>query len=331
MNQMSPIEQAAGEKPTAISLVLEIAGRRSVGEGIEEFNFRSADGAPLPAWQPGAHVEFLLPLAGGTEGRCYSLLSDPADRKHWRIAVLRQPEGQGGSLWMHDNAVPGAIVPAVGPRQAFAFLEAERYLFVAGGIGITPLLPMIAAVAARGKAWELVYLARSESRFAYAPELRAYPNGNMEFHASSQPNFDLAAKLASLPAGTAVQACGPVPMLDALEKLAAAAKGHWTLSVERFAPPELGNGERTFELKLARSNKVLTVPADRSILEVLRAEGIKIDSSCRSGSCGTCECGVLEGRIDHRDQVLTPAERERGNTMMVCVSRAAGDRLVLDI
>ncbi|WP_052699264.1 PDR/VanB family oxidoreductase [Hyphomicrobium sp. 99] len=331
MNQMSPIEKAAGEKPAAISLVLEVTGRRSVGEGIEEFTFASADGAPLPAWQPGAHVEFLLPLAGRTEGRSYSLLGNYSDRQHWRIAVQLQPEGQGGSVWMHKNAVLGAMVPAIGPRQAFTFLKAERYLFIAGGIGITPLLPMIAAVSARGKSWELVYLARSESRFVYAEQLRAYPGGKVQFYASAEPNFDLAAKLESLLAGTAVQACGPAPMLDALEKLAATANGSWSLSIERFTPPELGNGERTFELKLARSNKVLMVSANRSILEVLRAEGIKIDSTCRSGSCGTCECGVLEGRIDHRDQVLTPAERERGNTMMVCVSRAAGDRLVLDI
>jgi ferredoxin-NADP reductase len=330
MNQMSPIEQAMGGKQTEISLALEVTGRRSVGEGIEEFTLVSADGSLLPTWQPGAHIELLLPLAGGMEGRCYSLLSDPADCRQWRIAVLRQLEGQGGSAWMHDNAIPGTILPAHGPRHAFAFLKADQYLFIAGGIGITPLLPMIAAVAAAGKAWELVYLARSESRFAYTQDLRAYPGGSVLFHVASEPNFDLGAKLKTLPAGAAVQACGPGPLLTALEQLAAATAG-WTLSVERFAPPELGQGERAFEVKLARSNKVLTVPAGRSILEVLRAEGIKVDSSCRSGSCGTCECGVLQGPIDHRDQVLTPAERERGNTMMVCVSRAAGSHLVLDI
>jgi ferredoxin-NADP reductase len=330
MNQMLPIEQAVGAKPTEISLALEVTGRRSVGEGVEEFTFASADGTLLPTWQPGAHVELLLPLAGGIEGRCYSLLSDPTDHRQWRIAVLRQPEGQGGSVWLHDNAVPGTVLPARGPRQAFALLEAEHYLFIAGGIGITPLLPMIAAVAAVGKTWELVYLARSESRFAYTQELRAYPGGSVLFHVATTPNFDLEARLKTLPAGAAVQACGPGPLLTALEQLAAGNE-RWTLSVERFAPPELGNGERAFELRLARSNKVLVVPADRSILEVLRAEGIKVDSSCRSGTCGTCECGVLEGRIDHRDQVLTPAERERGNTMMVCVSRAAGSHLVLDI
>jgi ferredoxin-NADP reductase len=330
MNQMFPMGQAMGRDLTAVSLVLMVAGRRTVGEGIEEFRFENAGGGPLPAWRPGAHVEFILPFGDGSERRCYSLLGDPDD-KTWRIAVLKQPEGLGGSLWMHENLQPGAVLPAVGPRHAFAFPNAECYLFIAGGIGITPLLPMIAAAENSGKVWDLVYLARHESRFAYAEELRAYPGGNVLFYASEQPDFDFAARLAALSDGTAVQACGPTPMLNLLETLAAGAGGRWTLSVERFAAPAPGGGDRAFEVQLARSGKTLTVPADRSVLEVLKAAGIKVESSCRTGSCGTCECGVLEGAIDHRDQVLTPSEREGGNTMMVCVSRAAGDRLVLDI
>lgn len=331
MNQMLPIGQAEPKLSTAISLALTVAERRPVAEGIEEFTFASADGAPLPAWKPGAHVEFLLQLGGECAGRSYSLLGDPEDRMRWRIAVLRQPDGRGGSTWMHDNALPGSVLPAIGPRDAFALLEAERYLFIAGGIGITPLLPMIREVAQRGKAWELVYLARHETRFAYAQELRSIAGGEVHFLASAEPRFDLAAKLEGLAAGTAVQACGPLPLLDALEAHAAKADGRWQLSIERFAEPELGDGERAFALELARSGKTLTVPADRSVLDVLRDAGVAIESSCRSGSCGTCECGVLDGAIDHRDQVLTPGERQQGKTMMVCVSRAAGDRLVLDL
>lgn len=331
MNQMSPIVQAKSDRAAAASLVLQLRDRRPVGEDIEEFTFASADGQLLPPWEPGAHVEFLLPLEGGVEGRSYSLLGDPQDRHIWRIAVLRQADGRGGSVWLHDNARPGLLVPAVGPRHAFNLPDADRYLFVAGGIGITPLLPMIAAVESRGKTWELVYLARHEARFAYASELRALAGGRVVFHTAAAPSFDLAGKLSTLPAGTAVQSCGPAPLLDALEKLASDAAGRWTLSIERFAGPELGAGERSFEVRLARSNRTLVVPADRSLLDTLREAGLKVESSCRAGSCGTCECGVLEGRIDHRDQILTPAERERGNAMMVCVSRAVDGHLVLDL
>jgi ferredoxin-NADP reductase len=322
MNQMLSIGQAEPKLSTAIPLALTVTERRPVAEGIEEFTFASADGAPLPAWKPGAHVEFLLQIGGETTGRSYSLLGDPDNRARWHIAVLKQSQGRGGSAWMHDNAAPGSVLPAVGPRNAFAFLEAERYMFVAGGIGITPLLPMIADVSRRGKAWELVYLARHETRFAYASELRAIGGGEVHFMASAEPRFDLQARLDGLPAGTAVQACGPLPLLDALEAYAANASGRWRLSIERFAEPELGAGEHAFELQLARSGKTLSVPADRSVLDVLRDAGVSIEWSCRSGSCGTCECGVLEGAIDHRDQVLTPGERQQGKTMMVCVTEA---------
>jgi len=331
MNQMLPIGQAEPKLSTAISLALAVTERRPVADGIEEFTFASADGSLLPAWKPGAHVEFQLQLGGERAGRSYSLLGDPEDRMRWRIAVLRQPDGRGGSSWMHDRAVPGSILPAIGPRNAFALIEAERYLFIAGGIGITPLLPMIKEVSRRGKAWQLVYLARHESRFAYAQELRTIAGGAVDFFATAEPRFDLKAKLDSLPDGTAVQACGPLPLLNALEAHAANAACGWQLSIERFTEPELGDGERAFELQLARSGKTLSVPADRSVLDVLTEAGIAIESSCRSGSCGTCECGVLEGAIDHRDQVLTPGERRQGKSMMVCVSRAAGDRLVLDL
>lgn len=331
MNQMLPLGQAEPKLSTAISLVLTVTERRPVAEGIEEFTFASADGAPLPAWKPGAHVEFLLQLGGEPATRSYSLLGDPNDRTCWRVAVLKQPDGRGGSTWMHDNIAPGSVLPAVGPRNAFAFLDTERYLFVAGGIGITPLLPMIEDVARRGKPWQLVYLARHESRFAYARELRAIAGGQVHFMASAEPQFDLQAKLDGLLPGTAVQACGPLPLLDALERHAINAGGRWQLSIERFAEPDLGAGEHAFELQLARSGKTVIVPADRSILDVLREAGVGIESSCRSGSCGTCECGVVEGAIDHRDQVLTPGERQQGKTMMVCVSRAVGDRLVLDL
>jgi ferredoxin-NADP reductase len=330
MNQMFTIDRATNNG-TAVSLTLRVTARRVVGEDIEEFTFAAADGAQLPDWQPGAHVEFKLPLAKGIESRSYSLLGDPADRSQYRIAVLRQDQGQGGSVWMHDKAFVGKVVTAVGPRNAFVFEPARQYLFVAGGIGITPLLPMIAQAEREDTPWQLVYLVRQESRFAYARELRQYPASKLQMHASMEPTFDLKAALDNLPDGTAVQACGPVPLLNALEKFAAAADGRWTLSVERFAAPVLGAGEGSFEIALARSNKVLQVAADKSILEVLRAEGIAVESSCRSGTCGTCECGVLEGAIDHRDQVLTAGERADGKSMMVCVSRAAGNRLVLDI
>ncbi|UVK57325.1 ferredoxin reductase (plasmid) [Mesorhizobium sp. AR02] len=201
MNQIFQM-RPAGKDSTAISLALEVTARRTVGEGIEEFRLQRVGGASLPSWRPGAHVELILPLGDGSQGRCYSLLGDPEDATEWRIAVLKQTGGRGGSVWMHDNALSGVVLPAVGPRHAFSLQDAEGYLFVAGGIGITPLLPMIAAVAKSGKPWELIYLARHESRFAYADALRAYQTGHVLFHVATEQIFDLGVGTRTVPSDT---------------------------------------------------------------------------------------------------------------------------------
>jgi ferredoxin-NADP reductase len=291
---------------------------------------RDPDGAELPAWTPGAHVDLLL-----TDDlvRQYSLCGDPAERTNWRIAVLREPDGRGGSAFVHDKLEPGAIVRVRGPRNHFTLEPAPRYLFLAGGVGITPILPMLAAAEAAGADWRLVYGGRSRATMAFAGELLATHGERVELRPQDEHGLlDLDALLAEAGEGTLVYCCGPAPLLDAVEARCAS-RPAGTLHVERFTPKDVGAPLRagSFEVELAQTGATLTVPPDRSVLEVLEDAGVPVLSSCREGTCGTCETGVLAGTVDHRDSLLTDDERAADDTMFPCVSRAACPKLVLDL
>ncbi|MFB9688764.1 PDR/VanB family oxidoreductase [Amycolatopsis plumensis] len=291
-------------------------------EGVVRLTLRAPDGGSLPPWEPGAHIDLLLP--GFV--RQYSLCGDPADSSAYVVAVLREPDGRGGSAYVHDSLAEGDRVQAEGPRNHFPLVDAERYLFIAGGIGITPILPMLEKVARSGREWQLVYGGRTRASMAFASELSVHGD-RVTFRPQDEHGLlDLPTLLTAARPGTAVYCCGPEPLLAALEAL-----GPQDLHVERFTPaPELG--ERTaFEVELAGSGRVLPVPADRSILEVVEEAGVPVLSSCREGTCGTCETGVLGGEPDHRDSVLTAEERLENEVMMLCVSRACSPRLVLDL
>lgn len=221
-----------------------------------------------------------------------------------------------------------------GPRNHFALEAAPRYRFVAGGIGITPILPMLEAAEAAGADWTLLYGGRTRASMAFVDELAAY-SGRVTIAPHDETGLlDLVGYLADTPSDALVYCCGPGPLLDAV----AAAWPRETLRTERFQPvAAAGDGEdgapggTAFELVLARSGRTLSVPADASILETVRSAGVEVLYSCGEGTCGTCETDVLEGVPEHRDTVLTPAERAVGDTMMICVSRCAGARLVLDL
>ncbi|MGV9452035.1 PDR/VanB family oxidoreductase [Streptomyces sp. NPDC003635] len=303
---------------------LVVQERQFAADGVVVITLRNPLGGPLPAWEPGAHVDLLL--APGLE-RQYSLCGDPADRSAWRIAVLREPDGRGGSAFVHEELETGREVDVRGPRNHFGLVPAPRYLFLAGGIGITPILPMLAAAEAGGAEWRLLYGGRSRASMAFTEELRRHGDRVTLTPQDEAGPLDLSV-LDDLRDGTLVYCCGPGPLLDAVEERCPAG----VLHVERFAPKQRQlHQEAEFEVVLDRSGRTLTVPPGVSVLDAVRAAGVEVLHSCTEGTCGTCETDVLEGTPDHRDSVLTEAERAAGETMLICVSRCRGKRLVLDL
>ncbi|MCW2699498.1 MAG: oxidoreductase [Blastococcus sp.] len=283
----------------------------------------------LPEWEPGAHIDLIL---GPDVERQYSLCGAPSDRTSWRIAVRKDPASRGGSLAIHSTVRPGHLLTVRGPRNHFQLAEAPSYVFIAGGIGITPILPMVAKVAQVGKDWRLVYGGRHEGSMAFTDELKAYGDRVTLVPQDVCGPLNLSAVLRDRAEDAAIYGCGPEPMLTALEQIAA----EWppeVLHLERFKPrqvsPETEN--QPFEVVLARSKLKLTVRADQSVLEALEDAEVDMLFSCREGTCGTCETTVVAGQPDHRDSILSDRDRRTGNTMMICVSRSHSPELVLDI
>ncbi|MGZ4451517.1 MAG: PDR/VanB family oxidoreductase [Nocardioides sp.] len=313
---------------------LRVASRRDLVDDVAELRLESPDGSALPAWEPGAHIDLVLP--GGLE-RQYSLCTPPMPRDpapsagSWTVAVLREPAGRGGSAYVHSALPVGAAVAARVPRQHFSFdADAAGALFIAGGIGITPLLSMIAAADAAGMPWTLAYAGRRRESMAYLTQLEQRYGSRVQAYPATERRLDLAAALAAArEERRTVHCCGPTRMIDAVAALSEGAPVG-SVRFERFVPKAAEPHEEVgFEVEVG--GQVLAVPPDRSILEVCEAAGMLVLSSCREGTCGTCETPLLEGRADHRDSVLTPAEQAEDRTMMICVSRALSPRLVLDL
>jgi ferredoxin-NADP reductase len=255
-----------------------------------------------------------------------------AETTAYRRGVLRDPDGRGSSRFVHDRLRAGDTVRVRGPRNNFPLVDSPRYLFVAGGIGITPVLAMIRAAETGGAHWELVYGGRRRASMAFLDELAQYGDRVSVRPQDETGLLDLDTLLGTPRPDTLVYCCGPEPLLAAVEQRCAG----WprgALHVERFAPRPQTEPVRTeaFEVVLQRSELTLTVPPDRSILSVVEEAGVGVLSSCAEGTCGTCETAVVEGVPDHRDSVLDPEEREADDCMMICVSRSRGPRLVLDL
>jgi ferredoxin-NADP reductase len=325
----------AAEPTTAMATIysehvgeLVVAERTAVADGVAGLVLEHPDGEELPAWTPGAHVDLLL---GPDLARQYSLCGSPAERTRWRLGVLLDQGGRGGSRFVHERLAAGQRVAVRGPRNHFPLVAAERYLFIAGGIGITPILPMIAEAQAAGADWTLHYGGRRSASMAFVDELAAYGDKVLLRPEDEHGMLDLATILRPQP-GTAVYACGPEGLLQAVEQQCAA----WpagSLHVERFAakPAAEGGAATSFEVVCQRSGITVTVPEDRSILDVVLDAGVNALSSCQEGVCGTCETAVVEGSPDHRDSLLTDEEKAAGDFMMICVSRSHSARLVLDL
>ncbi|WP_245656191.1 PDR/VanB family oxidoreductase [Microtetraspora fusca] len=308
---------------------LVVVARRDRAEGVVGVEFALPSGGALPAWTPGAHIDVVIP---GGPTRQYSLCGDPADSARWRIAVLREADGRGGSRWIADELAEGATLRVRGPRNNFALRPSGRYLFVAGGIGITPLLPMIKEADTAGADWVLHYGGRARASMAFLDELSRYGD-RVRIHPQDEVGpLDLDALLGAPAADTLVYCCGPAGLIEAVE-LRCRAWPAGALHVERFAaaPVENGAADTAFDVVCARSGLTVAVPADTSILDAVERAGVDVLSSCTEGICGTCETAVLEGEPDHRDSLLTDEEKAVGDTMMICVSRCRGARLVLDL
>lgn len=305
-----------------------------VADGVKTIEFRAVDGSELPAWTPGAHLDVVV--REGVE-RQYSLCGDPAYRRSYRIGVLRDDEGRGGSRAMHTELSVGSRVRLRGPLNHFELVPAESYLFIAGGIGITPLIPMIHAAEEAGASWSLAYAGRSRRTMAFLGELEALFGSRVRVFAADSDEgevsrMDVAALVAEAADGTLVYCCGPARLLAAVED-ASSSLPHGSLHLERFEARDAGAPllDDSFEVELTLSGETLTVPPDKSILDVVEDAGVLVLSSCREGTCGTCETPVVSGEVDHRDSVLTPDEQADNEVMMICVSRAACPRLVLEL
>lgn len=324
-----PVRFTPGPRTAVTTSTLTIESMDEIAQDILAVSFVASDGGALPAWAPGAHLEIVLPSG---QLRQYSLCGDPQDSRRYRIAVLREDDGRGGSLELHQIASVGMSFGFHPPRNHFPLAEAPAYLFLAGGIGVTPLLPMIREVARQGKPFRVVYGGRRRAGMAFIPELEAL--GGLVLTPYEETGYpDFAEHLASVPEQAAVYACGAPSMLAAVELVCPPDR----LYIERFAAPEdvdaLGDPATNtpFEVVLRRTGTRLEVPPDQRLIEVVRQARPNLAYDCEKGYCGACETRVLAGTPEHRDSLLTPAEREAGQTMMICVSRCSEGPLVLDL
>jgi phthalate 4,5-dioxygenase reductase subunit len=322
---MIPQTHADTQMPLRVTAITDVA------EGVRSFELLQPDGAELPAFTPGSHVKVQAP--NGLL-RKYSLCNDPAERHRYLIAVKRDDQGQGGSLSMHTQLQVGDTLPTSVPDNAFPLVDKARaYVFIAGGIGITPILAMIRSFGELPPApWKLYYLTRSPETTAFLQELKdpALKRNVVIHHDLGDPDraYDLWPALEKPNAGH-VYCCGPKGLMESVRDMT----GHWSRSNIHFESFNEGGGvkptDQPFQVQLAKSGRVFDVPVGKSILSVLREHGCAVASSCESGTCGTCRTGLLEGEADHRDMVLYPEEMD--SQIMVCVSRAKGERLVLDL
>ena len=308
---------------------LQVAARRDVADGIVELTLAEPSGAPLPAWNAGAHIDLVL---NPSLTRQYSLCGSTADESTWKVGVLRDPESRGGSAYVHEKLAEGATVRVRGPRNHFPLVASPRYLFIAGGIGITPILAMIEAAEARGADWNLLYGGRSRASMAFLDRFEGDQRVTLAPRDEGD-RLDLPSLLGTPQPGTLVYCCGPSALLDAVEE-ACASWPDGSLHLERFAAKVVEASEDaldSFEVECARSGVTVTVAEGTSIFDAVEKAGVEVLGSCMEGICGTCECDVLEGTPDHRDSVLSKSDRERGDTIMTCVSRSQSTKLVLDL
>lgn len=299
---------------------LRVSKRVMASESVLALEFEHPLDEELPEWTPGAHIDVLVEDGSA---RQFSLSSDPADRTRYRLGILRDPDGNGGSIYLHDNVNVGDVLAVSLPRNHFELVESDAYLFVVGGIGITPVLPMIQAVETQGKEWKMLYLGQSRKTMAFLDDLATYGDKVTVWPSDERGRARLSDWIGAPAERCKVYACGPKRMIEETEDLMKA----WpsgALKVEHFEPKTiLVEGEdEPFEVEFTDSGVTVAVGADQTILEVAEQIGVNVFSSCQEGTCGTCETPLLSGRAEHRDSLLTDEEKDAQDTMMICVSRA---------
>lgn len=307
---------------------MRVESRRDLTPSIVEFTLVSVGDETLPSFNPGAHITVETPSGAM---RRYSLVNDGSEPKAYVVAIKREPQSRGGSASMHEDGAVGTELTIEVPENDFPLTDVQKYLLIAGGIGITPIYSMARYLDKKGKMLRIIYVSRNAEDAAYLNELINEFEGRIIVHhddGNSDAVYDFWDDLVT-PRATHVFCCGPKPLMEAIK----AVSGHWPegrIHFEDFKPVDvIRQDDVSFEVELKKSGETITVPEDRSILEALRDAGITTSSSCESGTCGTCKTRLLEGKADHRDMVLM--EEEKDNQIMICVSRAKSGRLVLDL
>lgn len=310
------------------AMAMRVAERRALTNNICEFILRPIEGASLPGFTPGAHVTIETPSGAM---RRYSLVNNGAEPLEYKMAIKREPNSRGGSASMHDDAIVGTELNVEPPENSFPLSEANEYLLIAGGIGVTPIYAMAQELDRQGKKFHIIYCTRSKEETAYLDEMtETFGSRLTVHHDEGDPDkvYDFWDHFAE-PKNMHVFCCGPTPLMEEIKAIS----GHWPegrVHFEDFKPVEIvREDDKAFVVELKRSGEKVTVPEDRSILEALRDAGFKTTSSCESGTCGTCKTRLISGDVDHRDMVLM--DEEKNDFIMICVSRAKSGDLILDL
>lgn len=312
---------------------LEVAGVDSVADEIISITLSNPDGTDVDEWSAGAHIEIELPSG---LIRHYSLIGDAHDLSSYRIAVLNDRNGRGGSKELHEIARVGEIFNTSLPRNHFPLVDSDNYLFIAGGIGITPIFSMIQSIRKDGNIpWKLIYGGRSRTSMAFLSELSELSPSRVEIYPEDERGFmPILDTLRQARTGTAIYCCGPSGLIDAVSRYAESLELDRSLHVERFsstAQPSVVKSETSFQVTLASTGETIEISETESILDVVENIRPDVKFSCREGFCGTCETSVIDGIPDHRDTVLTTDEKDGNECMMICVSRSKTPVLVLDL
>jgi ferredoxin-NADP reductase len=328
----SVIESPGADAPAKASdalIEVRLTAIRYAARDTNLFEFRRPDGAPLPTYEPGAHIDLHLP--NGLL-RNYSLVVDQPDPATYTVGIKRDPASRGGSRWIHEAMPVGATLKIGGPRNNFRLREdAPHTVLFAGGIGITPIWCMVQRLVRLGKSWKLFYACRSRADMAFLDALQEMAPAQLHFDDESAGKFlDVAAIAMQAPRDSHLYCCGPAPMMQAFE----AATADWPreqVHVEYFTPKHEPARKGGFTVELARSGGIYFIPEGETILNVLLDAGIDVDYSCELGICGACEQRVVSGVPDHRDSILSEEEQAENKRVMICCAGCKTDRLVLDL